>query len=133
MNWAMPTIAGIQRTTAILAGIATAILALVASPAAAFGCAAGAALMIGNLFLLTIVGRAIFALAQGGAGNTVGVILAPIKLFLFVIVVYILMTYTHLNLQGFMIGVLTQIVAIFIETWQASTRTILVRPEDQNV
>jgi hypothetical protein len=133
MNWAVPTIGGIQRMTGILAAIATVILAIAASAAAALSCAVGAALMIGNLFLLTIVGRAIVALAQGGAGNKAGVILAPMKLFLFVGVVYILMAYTHLNLQGFMIGVLTQIVAIFIETWHASTRAVLVHPEDQNV
>jgi len=136
MNWTVPTIAGIQRMTGILAAIATVILALAVSPTAALSCAAGAALMIANLFLLTIVGRAIIALAQGGTANRAGVILAPIKLFLFVGVVYILIAYTHMNLQGFMIGALTQIVAIFIETWHASTRTVLARPphpEDHNV
>src|SRR6202521_1418217 len=127
MSWAVPTNGGIQRMTAILAAIATVILAIFASAAAALSCAVGAALMIGNLFLLTIVGRAIIALAQGGAGNKAGVILAPIKLFLFVGVVYILIAYTRLNLQGFMMGVLTQIVAIFIETWHASTRAVLAR------
>jgi hypothetical protein len=137
MNWAVPTIGGIQRMTGILAAIATVILAIAGSAAAALSCAVGAALMIGNLFLLTIVGRAIIALAHGGesnkAGVATGVILAPMKLFLFVGVVYILVAYTHLNLQGFMIGALTQIVAIFIETWHASTRAVLVHPEDQNV
>jgi hypothetical protein len=137
MKWPVPTIGGIQRMTGILAVIATVILAIAASAAAALSCAVGAALMIGNLFLLTIVGRAIIALAQGSEGNragvATGVILAPMKLFLFVGVVYILVAYTHLNLQGFMLGVSTQIVAIFIETWHASTRTVLVYPEDQNV
>ena len=90
-------------------------------------------LMIANLFLLTIVGRAIIALAQGGSANAVGIILAPMKLFLFVGVVYILIAYTHLNLAGFMFGVLTQIVAIFVETWHASARGTLVQSEDQNV
>ena len=131
MNWTVPTIGGIQRMTGILAAIATVILAFAVSPAAALSCAAGAALMIVNLFLLTIVGRAIVALAQGGTGNKAGAILAPIKLFLFVAIVYILIAYTHLNLQGFMIGALTQLVAIFIETWHASTRAVMVRPEDQ--
>ena len=133
MNWAVPTIGGIQRMTGILAAVATVVLAFAVSAAAALSCAVGAALMIANLFLLTIVGRAIITLAQGGAGNKAGVILAPMKLFLFVVVVYILIAYTRLNLQGFMIGVLTQIVAIFIETWHASTRAVLARPEDQNV
>jgi hypothetical protein len=39
----------------------------------------------------------------------------------------------HSLVQGFMIGVLTQIIAIFIEIWHASTRAVLARPEDQNV
>src|SRR6202158_3447092 len=133
MNWVVPTIGGIQRMTGILAAIVTVVLAIAASAAAALSCAVGAALMIGNLFLLAIVGRAIVALAQGGTGNKAGVILAPMKLFLFVGVVYILIAYTHLNLAGFMIGAMTQIVAIFIETWHASTRAVLARPEDQNV
>jgi hypothetical protein len=133
MNWAVPTIGGIQRMTGILAAVATMVLAFAVSAAVALSCAVGAALMIANLFLLTIVGLAIITLAQGGAGNKAGVILAPMKLFLFVVVVYILIAYTRLNLQGFMIGVLTQIVAIFIETWHASTHAVLARPEDQNV
>ncbi len=133
MNWAVPSIGGIQRATAVVAAIATVMLAIFVSSAAALSCALGAALMIANLFLLTIVGRAIIALAQGGSGNIAGIILAPMKLFLFVGVVYILIAYTHLDLAGFMIGVLTQIVAIFVETWHASARGPLVRPEDQNV
>jgi small-conductance mechanosensitive channel len=133
MNWTVPTIGGIQRATGILAAIATAILAVAVSPAAAMSCAVGAALMIANLFLLTVVGRAIIAMAQGGAASKAGVILAPMKLFLFVGVVYILIAYTHLDLRGFMIGALTQILAIFVETWHASSRAIAVHPEDQNV
>jgi hypothetical protein len=133
MNWAVPTIGGIQRMTAIIAAIATVIFAIGVSATAALSCAVGAALMIGNLFLLSVVGRAIIAMAQGSAGSKVGVILAPMKLFLFVAVVYILIAYTHLNLAGFMIGALTQVVAIFIETWHASTRAVLVHPEDLNV
>jgi hypothetical protein len=134
MNWSMPSIGGIQRTNGIVAAIATVMLAIFASSAAALSCAVGATLMIGNLFLLTIVGRAIVALAQGGTGNKAGVILAPMKLFLFVGVVYILIAYTHLNLTGFMIGAMTQIVAIFLETWHASSRGNLGAPsEDHNV
>src|SRR5271154_2067184 len=131
MNWAVPSIGGIQRATGIGAAIATVALGIFGSAAAALSCAVGAVLMIANLFLLTIVGRAIIALAQGGSANVAGIILAPMKLFLFVGVVYILIAYTHLNLAGFMLGVLTQIVAIFVETWHASARGTLVHPEDQ--
>jgi hypothetical protein len=133
VNWTVPSIGGIQRTTGIIAAIATGALAIFGPSTAALSCAVGAILMIANLFLLTIVGRAIVALAQGGTGNVAGVILAPMKLFLFVGVVYILIAYTHLNLAGFMLGVLTQILAIFAETWHASARGALVQPEDQNV
>jgi len=126
MNWAIPTIGGIQRTTGIIAALATVILAIFASTAAAISCAVGAALMIGNLFLLTIVGHAIVALAQGGSGNKAAVVLAPMKLLLFVGVVYILVAYTHPNLMGLTIGATTQIVAIFVETWHASSRATLV-------
>jgi hypothetical protein len=56
------------------------------------------------------------------------------KLFLFVGVVYILVAYTHLNLMGLMIGATTQIVAVFVETWHASSRATLAHPaEDPNV
>jgi hypothetical protein len=137
MNWAistMPTIGGIQRTTGIIAAIATVMLAIFASLAVALSCVVGAALMIGNLLLLTIVGHAIVALAQGGTGNKAGVVLAPMKLLLFVGVVYILVAYTRLNLMGLMIGATTQIVAIFVETWHASSRATLVHTaEDPNV
>jgi hypothetical protein len=137
MNWSistMPTIGGIQRMTGVIAAIATVMLAIFASLAAALSCVIGAALMIGNLFLLTIVGRAIIALAQGGTGSKAGVVLAPMKLLLFVGVVYILVAYTHLNLMGLMIGATTQIVAIFVETWHASSRATLVHTaEGHNV
>ena len=134
MNWAVPTIGGIQRITGILAAFATAILAVAVSPAAAVSCAIGAALMMMNLFILTVVGRAIIAMAKGGAASKAGVILAPMKLFLFVGVVYILIAYVHLDLRGFMIGALTQILAIFVGTWHASTRAVAVQQtEDLNV
>jgi hypothetical protein len=133
MNWAVPTIAGIQRTTAFLTtGFAALLLGFV-SQNAALGCAIGGALMLANLFVLTIVGRAIVALAQGGRVGAVGAILAPLKLLIFVAVVYLIMTSMHLNLAGFTIGALTQFLAIFIETWHASTRAALARPEDQSV
>ena len=70
------------------------------------------------------------AISRRRIADQAGVILAPMKLFLFVGVVYILIAYTHLNLLGFMLGALTQVVAIFIETWHAATRTVLARPED---
>ena len=133
MNWAVPTIAGIQRISALLTAIFAALLFISVSQSAALGCVIGGALMIANLFLLTIVGRAIVALAQGGAAAKAGVILAPFKLLLFVGVVYLIMTSMRLNLLGFMIGSLTQLLAIFIETWHASTRVALAHGEEKSV
>jgi len=131
MNWRAPSIGAIQRTTALLT-VACAFLMLIAdSRAAAFGCLVGGALMIGNLFVLTIVGRAIVALAQGGGAGQIGVLLAPLKMFVFVALVYVLVTTAHLDPAGFMVGALTQFVAIFIETWRASARGASVRLEDQ--
>ena len=131
MNWRAPSISAIQRTTAFLT-VAFAILMLVAdSRAADLGCLVGGALMIGNLFVLTIIGRAIVALAQGGGAGKIGVMLAPLKMFVFVALVYVLVTTTHLAPAGFMAGALTQFVAIFIETWRAAARGVFVRPEDQ--
>ena len=51
-------------------------------------------------------------------------------MFFFVAAVYLLMTSTRLNLPGFMLGALTQFLAIFIETWHASTRGGQTRPDD---
>lgn len=131
MNWRAPALGAIQRTTALLT-VTFAILMLAAgSRAAAFGCLAGGALMIANLAALTLVGRAILALAQGGGAGAAGVILAPLKMLIFIALAYFLITTAHLDPAGFMTGALTQLVAIFIETWRASTRGALVRPEDQ--
>jgi hypothetical protein len=130
MNWTVPTIAGIQRTTALLTIVFAALLLAFASRAAALGCVVGGALMVANLFLLTIVGRALVALAQGGAAGKAGVVLAPLKLFFFVAAVYLIMTSMRLNLPGFMLGALTQFLAIFIETWHASSRGAPMRPGD---
>lgn len=122
MKFAVPTIGGIQRTNAMIAAVATLVLLAVRSAPVAIGCAVGAALMIGNLWALAAVGRAIIAMAQGGAAGKAGLVLAPFKLFLFAGIVYILIAYTQVNLEGFVLGAFTQIVAIFVETWHAATR-----------
>lgn len=105
--------------------VALALLLLAtASPAAALGCAVGGAVMIVNLFLLTFVGRWIVAVAtQSGGANRLGIVAAPLKLLFIVTVVAWLLSRTNINVPGFVLGVLTQPVAIFIETWRVSTRT----------
>lgn len=122
MNWTVPTIAGIQRMTAILGGALTlALYALTRSSAMSLGCAVGVAVMIANLYLLTIVGRWIVALAaRKGGAHRMGIIAGPVKLLFIVTVVALLFSLTNLNAPGFMLGALTQLGAIFIETWRVS-------------
>lgn len=123
MKWAVPTIAGIQRANAVLAGALSLLLLGLASPAAAMGCAVGGAVMIANLFLLTFVGRWIVAVAeQSGGASRLGVVAAPLKLLFIVTVVALLLSRTNLDVPGFVLGALTQPGAIFIETWRVSAR-----------
>ena len=123
MTWTVPTIAGIQRVTAVMAVALSLVLFGLASPAAAVGCAVGGAMMIVNLFLLTFVGRWIVAVAtQSGGASRLGIVAAPLKLLFIVTVVALLLSRTDINVPGFVLGVLTQPGAIFIETWRVSAR-----------
>jgi hypothetical protein len=123
MTWKVPTIAGIQGVTAAMTASLSLLLAATVSPAAAVGCAAGGAVMIANLFLLAFVGRWIVAVAtQSGGANRLGIVAAPLKLLFIVTVVALLLSRTHINVPGFVLGVLTQPGAIFIETWRVSAR-----------
>jgi hypothetical protein len=123
MTWTVPTIAGIQGVTAVMtAALSLALLATV-SPGAALGCAVGGAVMIVNLFLLAFVGRWIVAVAtQSGGANRLGIVAAPLKLLFIVTVVAWLLSRTTINVPGFVLGLLTQLGAIFIETWRVSAR-----------
>jgi hypothetical protein len=123
MTWTVPTIAGIQRVTAVMAGALSLLLIGLASPSAAVGCAVGGTVMIANLFLLTFVGRWIVAVAtQSGGASRLGIVAAPLKLLFIVSVVALLLSRTDINVPGFVLGVLTQPGAIFIETWRVSAR-----------
>jgi hypothetical protein len=123
MTWTVPTIAGIQGVTAAMtAALSLALLATV-SRGAALGCAVGGAVMIANLFLLAFVGRWIVAVAtQSGGANPLGIVAAPLKLLFIVTVVAWLLSRTTINVPGFVLGLLTQLGAIFIETWRVSAR-----------
>ena len=57
-------------------------------------------------------------------------VLAALKLLLLMGVVYFLVTRMRIDLVGFAIGSLTQLVAIFIETGRVSMRAAVVRPQD---
>jgi hypothetical protein len=125
MNWTVPTIAGIQRATAVLTLICTALMLFLVSAHAAIGSAIGGVLMIANLYLLVVIGKAIVGLAagSGGAVARLGAVIAPLKLLFFMLVVYLVITRMRVDLFGFILGVLTQFAAIFIETVRVAIRT----------
>ena len=124
MNWTVPTIAGIQRMTAILALICAGAMLVFVSRRAALSSVIGGGLMIANLYALVVVGKAIAGLAEGGGGvaTKIGAAIAPFKMLFFLLVVYLIITRIHADLLGFMAGVLTQFAAIFIETGRVSMR-----------
>jgi hypothetical protein len=123
MTWTVPTIAGIQGVTAVMTAMLSVALLATVSPAAAVGCAVGGTMMIANFFLLAFVGRWIVAVAtKSGGANRLGIVAAPLKLLFIVTVVAWLLSRTTINVPGFVLGVLTQPGAIFIETWRASAR-----------
>ncbi|MGZ6175962.1 MAG: hypothetical protein ACXWNB_09015 [Candidatus Binataceae bacterium] len=123
MTWQVPTIGGIQGMTAVMTASLSLLLLVTVSPAAALGCAVGGAVMIANLFLLAFVGRWIIAVAtQSGGANRLGIVAAPLKLLFIVTVVAWLLSCTTINVPGFVLGLLTQLGAIFIETWRVSAR-----------
>jgi len=123
MTWTVPTIAGIQGVTAVMTGMLSLLLLATVSPAMAVGCAVGGAVMIANLLLLAFVGRWIVAVAtESGGANRLGIVAAPLKLLFIVTVVAWLLSRTSINVPGFVLGVLTQPGAIFIETWRVSAR-----------
>jgi len=114
--------------TAILVFTAAVAIRAVGSTPTALGCVVGGAVMIANLSALTLVGKAVVGLAQGGGVARIAVVLAPLKLLLLIAVVYLLITRFQIDLAGFIAGSLTQLVAVFIETGRVSMRA---RPADQ--
>jgi hypothetical protein len=132
MNWTVPTIAGIQRAAAILTLICATLMLFVVSAHAAISSAIGGGLMIANLYLLVVVGKAIVSLAAGSGGTVakIGAVIAPLKLLVFMLVTYLVITRLRVDLFGFMLGVLTQFAAIFIETGRVAIRTPIMGQGD---
>lgn len=121
MAHAIPAIASIQRTNVVLVGVASLALALFVSAGSAAGCLLGGAVVIANLFILNLLGKLVLAATSGGAmAHRAGVLALPLKLLLVAALVYLLFARARINGVGFGIGVLTQMFAIFIETWRAS-------------
>jgi hypothetical protein len=123
MTWNLPTIAGIQCVTAILAALIALALALALSSSVAIAALLGAAVMMVNLYLLAILGRFILGIAHHGGSAALGGVLAPLKMMLVVGLVYLIISSGRVNLPGFAIGLLTQVLAVFIETWRVSFRS----------
>ncbi len=128
MRGRLPTIAGIQRTTALLALAGIAAEWMLDSGAAAISFAAGAALMIGNLYLLALGGRLLFDLAKVG-GAKIGLMLLPLKLFIFIAAAYLLIARMRVELVPFVLGSLCQIAAILLETARGALAPPL-KPEE---
>jgi len=120
----MPSIAAIQRTNVILIAIVAIGLGYFASPQAALGCILGGAVVVANLFALSLIGRVALAVASGGASSAAkfGTLAIPLKLLLVAGLVYLVFTRAHIDGIGFGFGVLTQMTAIIIETGRALLR-----------
>jgi hypothetical protein len=115
------TIARIELTTAIVGAVATAVLYICTDPTIAIGAAAGCAFIVVNLFLLAIVGRGIIAAGRvSGSLSILGLLLIPLKLAFFIGVSYVLVSRLGINPVAFVLGVLTQPVAMLIEVWRAA-------------
>ena len=124
MRSAIPSIPAIQRTNLILVAATALMLALLDSVAAGVGCLLGGAVVIANLYVLAVLGRAMLAAAGGGAmAHRAGVLAIPLKLLLMVVLVYLVFEHVRVDPLGFGAGVLTQLLAISIETWRASMRS----------
>jgi len=125
MPFAIPSINAIQRTTLLLTACAGTALLVFASSGAALGSIIGAAVIIVNFYLLALIGRFILTSARNHSGpSPAGLLLPPLKLFFFITVVYLVVASGRVNIPGFIAGVLTQLVAIFIESWRASARPL---------
>jgi len=121
-DWRVPTIGSIQRTNAALVFPAAATLWYFSSAQGALACVVGAGIVMANLYILGILGR--FALAAAGGGRStaakLGAAAIPLKLLLVAGLVYLLFSKVRLDGAGFGVGVLTQLLAIIIETGRVS-------------
>ncbi|HXW84022.1 MAG TPA: hypothetical protein VEJ86_06430 [Candidatus Binataceae bacterium] len=120
----IPTISAIQRTNVILVAVSALTLARVDSAAAAVGCLLGGAVVIANLYVLAGLGSVLLAIADGGGGAAakLGMLAFPFKLLLVVGLIYLLFSRAHVDGVGFGAGILTQLLAVIIETGRAAVR-----------
>ena len=122
-NWRVPSIEGIQLTTAALAMAAAGVILMAASGASALACLLGAALMMINLYFLSFIGRTMLTIARRAGGATpLGLVAAPFKMVLLGGAVYLIIESRRVNVPGFIAGTLIQIVSIFIEVGRTLIR-----------
>jgi hypothetical protein len=122
----VPTISSIQRTNFVLVILSAAILAWSAPTPVAIGCLLGGAVVIANLWILSALGGLVLAAAGAGISGTaakIGALAIPLKLLLVVGLVYLIFSRARVDGMGFGIGVLTQMLAIIIETGRAAVRS----------
>jgi hypothetical protein len=124
MNRSIPTIGAIQRTNVILLALVVLTLASLGRIASAAGCLLGGSVVIANLFLLTVIGRVVIAAVTGGStlATRLGHVAIPLKLMVMLGLLYLVFSSVHVDALGFALGVLTQFVAIIIETGRAALR-----------
>lgn len=123
MTSTVPTIRSIQATNVALVAVSAGLLAYFVSSAAAVGCVVGGAVVIVNMFLLAALGRFALSSAERSGGATgLSIAALPLKLLLFVALVYVVFARIHLDGLGFALGVLTQVTAIIIQTGRAALR-----------
>jgi hypothetical protein len=125
----LPAIGAIQRTNAILACAAALALFAFRSNAAAWSCLLGAGVVMVNVFLLTLLVRLLITRAASGSSSTWGAIALPLKLLLFVGLVYLTLFRSGVDGIGFGVGVFTQMIAVLIETARANLSQQRVSPE----
>ncbi len=119
----IPTIAAIQRTNVLLAILSAGAMAYWRSLPAAAACLLGGGLAIVNLFVLSLWGRAALQAAQRvGRATWLGAFALPVKLLMVTGIVYLIFARARVDGAGFALGVLTQPVAIFIETWRTRSK-----------
>ena len=120
----LPTITAIQRTNVVLVALSSLGLEAFRTTSSAIGCLFGGFVVIANLYILAALGRLALAAAGGGSpAARLGVLAIPLKLLLVVALVYLAFSRIRVDGLGFGIGVLTQMLAIIIETGRATIRS----------
>ncbi|MCL5044635.1 MAG: hypothetical protein M1336_05045 [Deltaproteobacteria bacterium] len=110
----IPTVAGLQSSTAIVLVAVSGLLFWLWSGPAAVACLVGGLLVMVNLYLLSVLGRMVLGAAAGGRGKFALAVI-PLQMVVLLGLVYILLGRARLNALGFALGVSTQVAGICLE------------------